>query len=259
MEQISGYDTIGDIAILKFPEKTKQSEKQSLAKTLLKERLNIKTVLEKSEKIKGRLRTYKVKFLAGERKTITIHKESGCIFKVNVSACYFSPRLSNERLEIAKQIKKTDSVLVLFAGVSPYSIVIAKLAKPKKVVSIELGKSCCLYGKENIKLNKLSNIEILQGDVKRLVPKLKEKFDVIVMPRPQLNETFLKQALQVSKKGAIIFFRAFGKQEELENIILKAYKEAKTCKKTLKLLKISKAGEISPYKYRWRVDFRVMN
>ena len=258
MNQIGSYDTIGDIAILKFPESTKHSEKQSLAKTLLKERLNIKTVLEKSDKIKGRLRTYKVKFLAGARKTITIHKESGCVFKLDVSTCYFSPRLSNERLEIANSIKKKHSVLVLFAGVSPYSIVIAKIAKPKKVVSIELGRDCCKYGQENVKINKLNNVKIIQGDVKRLIPKLKEKFDVIVMPRPQLPETFLKQALLVSKKGTLIFFRVFGKQEDLENIMLNIRKEAKTCKKTLKLLKINKAGEISPYKFRWRFDFKVL-
>ena len=36
-------------------------------------------------------------------------------------------------------------------------------------------------------------VELVSGDVKRVVGKLKgAKFDVIVMPRPQLKDTFLK-------------------------------------------------------------------
>jgi len=259
MLKIRGYDTIGDIAILKFPEGTALLEKKRLSKELLLERNSIHTILEKSEKIKGRLRTSKLKFLAGENKTVTIHKESGCLFKVDVSTCYFSPRLSTERLDIAKKIKKSDTVLVLFAGVSPYAIVLGKIAKPKKIVSIELGKDCCKYGKENVSLNKLNNIEILQGDVKRIIPKLNEKFSVILMPRPQLKENFLKEAFSVSKKNSIIFFRAFAKESELEKIKEEIAKEAQVNKKKIKILKISKAGEISPYKFRWNIEFKVLN
>ena len=46
----------------------------------------------------------------------TIHKESGCSFKLNIEKCYFSVRSSNERLRIAKQVKDTDSIL--FVGCS---------------------------------------------------------------------------------------------------------------------------------------------
>ena len=196
------YDTIGDIVILKFPKDVKQSDKKKVALSILKERSSVHTILEKTEKVKGRLRTLTTKFLTGEKTKETIHRESGCSFKLNIDTCYFSPRLSNERLEIAKEIKMSDKVLVMFSGVGPFTIVLAKIAKPRKVVSIELGKECTRYARDNVKLNRLlnMNIEILQGDVKKVVPKLKEKFDKIIMPRPQLKETFLAEAFQLLKK-----------------------------------------------------------
>lgn len=260
---LKSYDTIGDIIILKFPEKReiKEIDKKKIAEKLLKQHKNIHTILEKSGKIKGRLRTLKTKFLAGIKKTETIHKESSCLFKLDVEKCYFSPRLSNERLEIANQIKKTKAkkVLIMFSGVSPYSIILSKVAKPEKVVSIELGRECCKYARENVKLNKLSNIEIIRGDVKKVVPKLKVKFDAILMPRPNLKETFLKEAFKVTKKGTIIFYNAFGSEKELNKELEKIYKESRKFKKTIKVLKIKKAGDIAPYKFRWRIDFRVIS
>ena len=248
---MASYDVIGNIAVLKF-DGEKQKEKKKIALNLLKQK-NIKTLLEKLEKVKGRLRTYKTKYLAGIKTKETIHKESGCRFKLDVEKCYFSPRLSNERLEIASKINKKDKVLVMFAGVAPYSIVIAKKTKAR-VVSVELGKKCCKYAKENTKLNKLNNIEILQKDVKKL--RLKEKFDVIVMPRPQLRDSFLKEAFKFAKKSCRIFYYDFG--TEIGKILERVYRESRKAGKKIEVLKVKRAGDIAPFKYRWRVEFKVV-
>lgn len=258
-KKFSSFDIIGSIAIVKFPDGTNQKEKKDTAKKILKDIKHVKTVVEKTERIKGRLRTMKTKFLAGIKTKETIHKESGCFFKINIDKCYFSPRLSNERLEIAREIKQRDRVLVMFSGVAPYPIVIAKIAKPKKVISIELGKECCKYAKENVKLNKLDNVEIIQGDVKRIIPKLakkKIKFDKIVMPRPQLKDSFLHEAFLVSKKGTKIFYYDFDR--DVQNIFEKINLVLKKEKKKIKVVRVKKAGEIAPYRYRWRVDLIVV-
>lgn len=253
---MANYDAIGDIAIVKFGRKTEKSEKLREAKRLLK-RKNINTILEKIEKVKGRLRTIKTKFILGERKKETIHKENNCYFKLNVETCYFSPRLSEERKQIAKTVKRSDRVLVMFAGVNPYGIVIAKLSGAK-VTAVELGRQCCGYARENSKLNKVEDkIKLLQGDVKKKVNKKLGKFDVIVMPRPNLRESFLKEAFRASKKGTRIFYYCFGKQKELNKNLEGIYKQAKKAKKKIKILKVKKSGEIAPYTYRYRVDFVV--
>ena len=257
---MANYDIIGSIAIIKFDKKTSKKEKLKQAKRLL-EFQRIKTILEKTDKVSGRLRTIKTKFIAGVDTKETIYKENNCVFRLNVETCYFSPRLSEERKEIANFIKKKDKVLVLFSGVNPFGITIAKL-KGAKVVAVELGRECCKYALENALRNKVDNlIETIQGDVKKIIPKLakkKRKFDVIVMPRPNLKESFLREALAVSKKGTMIFYYCFGQKEELNKSLEEIYKTAKKKRKKIKILNVKRAGEIAPYTHRWRISFKIL-
>jgi tRNA (guanine37-N1)-methyltransferase len=257
MKLPKSYDVIGNIAILKF-EREKREERKKIAEILLKKRKNIKTVVEKVERVKGRLRTFKTRWLAGVKTTETLHVESGCKFKLDIEKTYFSPRLSNERLEIAGKIKKKDKVLVMFAGVGPYSIIIAEYAKPKKVVSVEINQKASGYAKENVNLNKLENVEVVQGDVKKIIPQLvgkKIKFDKIVMPRPQLRESFLNLAFSVAKKNSEIYYYDFG--SDVGKVLERIFKESKKARKKINVEKVKKAGEIAPFKYRWRIDLRV--
>ena len=254
------YDIIGNITIMKFPEGTKKSDKLKEARNFLVEKKNVKTVLEKTDKVKGRLRTIKTDYLAGEKNLVAQYVENSCRFKFNVETCYFSPRLSNERREIAEQIKKGEKILVMFAGVAPFSIIISKNSKAEKIYSVELGRECSKYAEENVKWNKLRNVEVIQGDVKKVIPKFvncKLKFDRIVMPRPQLKDSFLKEAFLVSKKNTIINYYGFSKDKQ--EIVDTIHEQSKKEKKKIKILKIKKAGEIAPYKYRFRADFIVLN
>ena len=78
------------------------------------------------------------------------------------------------------------------------------------------------------------------------------------MPRPQLKETFLKEAFVLSKKGTRIFYYDFCKEDEVPFILKKIKAEAKKSRKKIKILKTKVAGEVAPYKIRVRVDFRVL-
>jgi tRNA (guanine37-N1)-methyltransferase len=262
---LKGYDIIGNIAILKFDKASLKDKKEEASKLMLIN-TNIKTCLEKSEKIKGKLRTYKTKYILGKNTKETIHKESSCFFKLDVEKCYFSPRLSNERKQINDKIiklKNKKDILVLFAGVSPYSIIIAKNNKKSIVYSNELNKIACKYGEENTKLNKTPNVKIIPGDVKKIALLIKKysmpkKYDIIVMPRAQLDYTFLKEAFSISKKNTIIFFREFCKEEELKEKIENLEKEAKKSKKKIKILNITKTNEIAPYKFRYMIEFQIL-
>ncbi len=253
------FDIMGNIAIVKFQIWVSSKSKKEFAKDLLQKNKSIRTVLEKTGKFKGRLRKQTTKYLAGEKTKEALYKENGCVFRFNIDDTYFSSRLSNERKEIAHQIKKGDKVLVMFAGISPFSIVIAKLSKAKIVYSNELNKKANEYAKLNIELNKLKNkIILVPGDIKKVAEKLKDKFDAIVMPRPQLKDSFLKQAFMLSKSGTRIYYYDFCKSDEINLIKNKVLNEAEKNKKKIQILKIKKAGEISPYKYRIRIDLRVL-
>ncbi len=257
------YDVIGNIAILKFEGEVKNDYKKRFAKKLLQFHPNIKTVLEKSERVKGRLRTIKTKYLAGEKTKEAEYKENGCVFKFDVEKCYFSPRLSEERKRITEKCKSGEKILVMFGGVAPFAIVIAK-NKPqiKKIVSVELGKECSKYAKINVKLNKLEKkVETIQGDVKKVLPKLKKKkeiYDRIIMSRPNLKETFLKSALVVARKGTIIHYYGFCHENDKEKLIKQIREECEKNKQKIKILGITKAGDIAPRKFRYRVDFKIL-
>lgn len=263
------FDIIGNIAILhpSYGDHRKNSKNlmknlkimKNLAVRLLKENKNIRAVYAE-EKIYGRLRIPKLKWLAGLKKTETLYKENGCIMKLDIKTCYFSPRLSHDRLEIAKKVRPKEKVLVMFSGVAPYAIVISKHSKAKEIYCIEISRKASKYAKENVKLNKINNIKIIQGDVKRIIPKLKAlriKFDRIVMARPQLKEIFLKEAFDVSKIGTTIHFYDFINKREINNVREKIKNAAKKSRKNIRILRIKKVREIAPYKYHLRVDFKI--
>ena len=148
----------------------------------------------------------------------------------------------------------------MFGGVAPFAIVIAKIGRAERVVSVELGRECSKYALENVKRNKLKDrIEIIQGDVRRVLPKTKEKFDRIVMARPNLKDSFLDVAFPRVKKSGFIHYYGFypkDKIDELKNLI---EKEAKKARRKIKILKIKKAGDIGVRKFRYRADIKVLN
>ncbi|MBT4376596.1 hypothetical protein HOD29_04445 [archaeon] len=255
------FSVLGNIAIVNFSHGAKVRDKKKFANEILEKNKAIRTVLEKSGIFKGRLRKMETKVLAGEKTKEVLYKENGCEFRFNIDETYFSPRLSNERKEIAGLIKKGEEILVMFAGVGPFSIVIAKNSNVKKVYSNELNRKANKYGELNIERNRLKDkVELVPGDVKKVVLKLKESkrsFDVIVMPRPQLKDSFLEEAFMVSKKGTRIYYYDFCKVEDIDSKVEMVRGEAKKVGKKIKILNVKNAGEIAPYKVRVRIDFVV--
>jgi len=239
------YDIIGNIIVFNG-EITKEK-----AKSLLSNR--IKTVAYKSGKYSGRLRTPKITILAGERTKETIHKESGCLFRLNIEKCYFSVRSSNERLRIAKQVKNNELVLVMFSGISPISIILEKHSKPKEIYAIELSRECNKYAKENLILNKSRKIKLFQGDVKKIIPRINKKFDRITMPHPSDSFSYLELALKYIKPKGIIHFYTFAQEKELKDVKTKILNYSKK----IKIKKIVKAGVYSPYTYRLCFDLQI--
>ncbi len=256
------FNVLGNVAVVNFSDETKVEDKKKFANEILKSNRMIKTVLEKSGRFSGRLRKMQTKYLAGEKNKEVLYKENNCSFRFNIDTTYFSPRLSNERKEIASLIKENSVVLVMFAGVAPFSIVIAKNSKPKEIYSNELNREANKYGELNAELNNVKNkINFVNGDIKRVAVKLKEqkkKFDFIVMPRPNLKDSFLEQAFLLSKKGTKVYYYDFCKVDETDEIVEKIKKEAVKSKKKIKILKVKSAGETAPYKIRVRVDFQVV-
>ena len=201
----SGVDVVGDIAIVRLSE-FDSKEKQKIARALLQEMKNVLVVMEQEGGIEGEFRLRKLRRLAGEKRTLTVHRENGCAFNVDVARCYFSPRLSTERLRVAEEVRKKEKVLNMFAGVGPFSIPIAKLAGAQ-VTSCEINGYAARLHIENNRLNKVDGlVNVIPGDAKDLPSMRLGKFDRILMPLPESADKFLATALAMAKKGAVIHY-----------------------------------------------------
>lgn len=200
---ISSYDVVGDIAVLDIPEKFEVNE-QEIGNALLKSKKHIKAVFKKRSAIEGVERVRMFEHLAGEDRTETVHIEHGCAFKVDISTVFFSPRLSYERQRIMNQVTEEELIVDMFAGVGPYSIVIAK-HNDVSVLGYDINEHAVALFEENIRLNNVSDkVKAFLGNG-RDAPK--GVADRVIMNLPKKAREFFEDALfTLKQEGGIIHY-----------------------------------------------------
>jgi len=252
----NSFDMIGDIAVLEILPGMESFE-HSIAWNLMRKNPNIKVIAKKASNVKGKFRTREIKVILGEKRTTTIHTESGIRMKVDVSKTYFSPRSGNERLRISSLVKENEKVLVMFAGVGPFALLIAKQHPKAEVIGVELNPLAVEYFNENIRANRLPNVKAILGDVKEFVKNTNEKYDRVIMPLPENSWAFLDDAFKVSKKGTVIHFYTFCEEKKIKDIEKQINEIAKKENLKVKIQKVIQAGSHSPYVFRYCFDIQV--
>ncbi len=208
---VRSLDIVGDIAVIKLPEKLSEA-RFKIAEALMENLSSVKVVLRQFSSVGGEYRTRSLEWIAGEKRTSTIHKESGCFFKVDLSEVYFSPRLAYERMRIAKIVNSSgrrEVIINMFSGVGCFSLIIAKKADVQKIYSIDINPAAIKYLEENIELNKVENIVIpMLRDSKQAALELQDTADRVLMPLPEKALEYLPYAVQSlkSSKGWIHFY-----------------------------------------------------
>lgn len=230
----SSYDIIGEIAIIEFDEVPELGLeeynifKKKIAEAIIHVNKAVKCVYEKGSKIRGDFRTRTLKHLFGERIKETIHKENGCIFKIDIAKTFFTPRLVYERNRISNlNFQEKEIIFDLFAGVGPFSIQIAR--KHNVLIhAFDINPEAYFYLKENIKINTLRgevfpyNFDIaeLRNNQNECIKKFKHSADRIIMNLPEKSLEYLDIAcLLMKKSGAILHIYQFC---EVPNAIKKA-------------------------------------
>lgn len=196
------WKIIGKILILDKNEKN--LSKEYLDKLLINK--NVKTIIQINN-IYGSKRQPNIKVLAGNE-TETIHKENGCLFKLDLSKIMWSKGNTHERIRIAKEVKENEKILDMFAGIGYFSIPIGIHSKAKEIYSIEINPDSYKYLKENIELNKINNnyerIKAILGDCKDI--NFNFNFDRIIMGYVKTTHYYLKSAIDNLKKGGILHY-----------------------------------------------------
>ena len=262
LEQIStSFDVIGRVAVIEIPFDIEKHE-EIIGEAVLEVNKQVKTVCKKVGEHKGVFRIQELKIIAGEDNTETEYVEHGCRMQMDVTETYFSPRLSTERLRIASQVQENEAVGVLFAGIGPFALVIAKLQpKTKKIYAVELNQEAYKWMVKNIALNKVAErIEPIWGDVNDVVPsRLEGLCDRVVMALPKGGEDFLEISMKALKpEGGVIHFYSFEPEEDLfRNPIKKIEAAADKLGKKITVLDKKKVRAHAPYVYQVVIDAKI--
>jgi len=205
----NSFDLVGDIAIIKVPPAL-ESRKALIAEAVMAENKSVKTVLHQIHPVTGEFRLRQLEHILGERKTETLYREYGCVFKVDLAKAYFSPRLSYERMRVGKLVGRGEVVVNMFAGVGCFSIVIAKHSPVRKVYSIDLNSDAIRLMRENISLNRVGLwVEAVEGDAKDVIEeRFLNKVDRVLMPLPAKAYAYLDLAVKALKdeRGYIHYY-----------------------------------------------------
>lgn len=216
----SSFDIVGDLAIIKMPRNSTISCKE-IASLVMARHRNIKSVFVQTSEVKSDYRLRGLAHVAGENRTSTVHKESGCTFKVDLARCYFSPRLFSERMRIAKLVMPRETIVNMFAGVGCFSIIIAKHVNVVKAYSIDINPVAVEFLAENVRLNGVYEKVIpILGDSKDIISdRLHQCADRVLMPLPEKSLEYLPIAVTALKKGGgWIHVHTFEHMIKAENI-----------------------------------------
>lgn len=239
------YKKIGDILVLDNNYDGNDFEE-------LSQRHNAKTIM-KIDHIQGTKREPVYKILYGDE-TVTINKENGCLFKLDLSKVMWSKGNNNERLRIAKLVGDGETVIDMFAGIGYFSIPIGVHANAKEVIAIEINPNSYHFLCENIELNKLDNIAPVLGDCKEVTPKFKA--DRIIMGYVKTTHHYLNVAIDSLNEGGILHYHEtvpekLMKTRPLERIISEANG------REVQLLKINKIKKYAPGVEHVVIDVRI--
>lgn len=248
------YDIIGSrkkaVAIVEIPAGADEKE---IAKEILRRHKNVRSVLKKISPRKGVFRLRECELIAGDKNTEVVHKEYGCLLKLDPRLVYFSSREGTERQRIVKKVKTKETILVMFSGIAPYAIAIAKARPKAKITCVEINPAAAQYAEYNIKLNKLKNIENFCSDVRDC--RDLGKFDRIIMPLPEKAYEYLDIAFACARKGTAIHLYGISPTEELEKRIKEI---AQIYKIKYKIIKIANVLPFGVRKWKIRLDIKIL-
>lgn len=251
---VRAYDLVGDIVIMTIPGGLEKKE-QEIATAILANNHKVKVVAKRAAHYGGEFRQRPIKVIGGEVRRETEVREFGVRLQLDVETVYFSSRSGNERRRIASLVQEGENVLVLFSGIGPYPLMISRYSGAKRIVGVEKNPVAHNYGMKNLKLNKkCSNIELIKGDVRDILPGFTAHFDRIIMPLPKSAGDYIDLALPLLQPGGWIHFYDMQHVDSFEKSVIKVRAACEAAGRSLVTSEIVLSGHCGPRTYRICVD-----
>ncbi len=253
----SSIDLVGDIALITIPEKL-ESYSREIGTAIIDLYPRVKTVLSKQGETIGEYRIRLFNIIAGGPDTETIHREHGCMYKVDLMKAFFNSRMSGERLRVALQVRDKENILDMFAGVGPFSILIAKKNPTVTITAIELNPDAYNYLLTNISLNKVEDrVKPYLGDARQILEDFKPIFDRIIMDLPFNSLNFLDIALSKLKNhGVIHLYHVESGVDSIDRAKLRVTRLAEEIGHRIEITYSRQVLEVAPRKFIIALDIK---
>lgn len=251
----SSFDVIGHVAIVKLPDELLPHAK-AIGKAIAQVNKPVKTVCL-DEGVKGETRTRGLKILFGSKDTLTTYKEHALSYRVDPRTMFFSPRLATERKIIADQVTMGERVFDMFAGVGPFSILIAKTRSPEKVFACDINQQAFDLLTENIHANKVEGIVFpFLGDAREVAPKI-PPVNRIIMNLPHSASEFIDVAAEKIAEEGVVHYYEILEQGALEGRLEELKKRLSELGKPVKEISVRVVKSYSPTMRYFAVDISI--
>jgi tRNA (guanine37-N1)-methyltransferase len=165
-------------------------------------------------------------------------------------------------MRIASLVRNNETVLDMFAGIGPFSILIAKNVQNVKVYAVDINSSAISFLKRNIALNKVfGKVVPILGDVREVVSeKLLGSVDRVIMNLPGDAKKYIGFACDALKnKGGVIHYYEFiNSSDFLKDIKKEMIKILQLHGRKLKSFSsFRKVREVSPSRIQFAINLEV--
>ncbi len=243
-----GYKIIGRLIVVKIPPEGEKF-RDIIGRKLLELNPKCKAVWVDYGR-RGMLRRPKMELIAGEGSE-TLHRENGCLFKLDVTKVMFSLGNQSERMRVARLVGNGEVVVDMFAGIGYFSIPISVHSNAKRIYSIEINPESYHYLLENIRLNGVQNIVPILGDSMFVTPE--GVADRVIMGHIYCHD-FLPVAIRALREKGTIHYHESTPEIVLDRPVRRVEKACSSAGKRCRILGFRKVKNYSPGVYHDVVD-----
>lgn len=229
---------IGDILLLTIPKQLADYH-TIIGEAMLKlEENKIRTVLGKMGPTKGITRVPEFIYLAGDPNTETIHKELGCLFKLDAAKLTFSPGNHGERKRMIDIVHSDELIVDIFGCVGNLSLPLAIHNSPKQLVIAEINPIAFQYLTENISLNNVTEIvKPLLGDNRTILIEYEGLADRVIAGYLHSDTEQIRQGIRLCKENGIFHYHEGAPIKVQDQPFARVKKVAKQEDRKVELLK----------------------
>lgn len=196
------FDVIGDIVLVRLS-KEQEGGAAEIGRALLEFVPGARLVgLDRG--VHGTERIRRLERIAGAGPWTTRHVENGLSLDVDLERAYFSPRLGLEHRRAAATVEDGQTVFDLCAGIGPFSLLIARRVRTRRIVAVDSNPEAIRLLRENAARLRLERrIETVEAPIEGFLPTA-GRADRVVFNLPREGNKYLAAVGRSLEPGGML-------------------------------------------------------